>query len=265
LHNLPLHTVPLGGQPWCERRAIGYLSCAGALSFPRVAASGAPVFIAGNSRRDLPGAEAECQAIANLYNVRALTGADCTRAALEAALASGPLDIVHLAVHGRGNPLRGGQASLLLADETGDVAWTDLDALTCKPWRVNLVVLSGCSTGLGGLRYGHQLISVAGRILEAGADAVVASLWPVGDDAAHRAMIAFHTALLQARRSGADLRCALDVARATLRDPAAANIHKLRDGRDFAPLEGTDPGSFDPALAAALDWASFFVVGVPRF
>ena len=249
LHNLPLHIVPVSGRPWCERVSIGYLPAAGVLEVrPEDSRPGA-VFIAGDSRGDLTGAADECNDIARLYGVAARTRGACTRAALEAALDAGPLDIVHFAVHGRGNPLHGGQASLLLADGKGRTEWVDLEALVNRPWRVNLVVLSGCSTGLSGPREGHQLVSVASQILQAGAVAVVASLWPVGDAAAQKAMVAFHTALCGADGGWPDLRSALDAGRATLAGIAAPAVAAARDGRDAMPEDVLAPELLDPAVA----------------
>lgn len=262
LHNLPLHIVPVEGQPWCERSPIGYLPAACVLRFPP--ANGVSVFVAGDSRGDLPGAAAECEAIAQLYGATALTGSACTRAALEAALDGGSLDVVHLAIHGRGNPILGGQASIVLADGKGGSELTDLESLARRPWRVNLVVLSGCSTGLAGPRQGYQLVSVAGQILQAGAAAVVACLWPVGDEAAREAMVAFHTALVGMDGAERDIRLALDVGRTTLSGRAAPAVAMVRDGRDVIPDSGPNSAPLDPAVAATLDWASFVAVGRPR-
>jgi tetratricopeptide (TPR) repeat protein len=265
LHNLPLHIVPVEARPWCERVPIGYVPAACALlSQP---GGGVSVFVAGDSRRDLPGAKDECEAIARLYGVTALTGSACTRAALEAALDAGPLDIVHLAVHGRANPLMGGQACIILADGKGGTELVDLRSLATRPWRANLVVLSGCSTGLSGPREGYQLVSVASQIQQAGAAAVVACLWPVGDAAAHETMVAFHTALVAMGGGERDIRLALDVGRATLSGlaaPTVAAVRDGRDGRDVIPDNAPSSDLLDPAVEAALDWASFMAVGNPR-
>lgn len=66
--------------------------------------------VAGNSAGDLAGAEDECRAIAPALGTSALTGMQCTRAAIDAALQTGPLDIMHLALHGRGDVQRGAPA-----------------------------------------------------------------------------------------------------------------------------------------------------------
>jgi tetratricopeptide (TPR) repeat protein len=258
LSNLPLHTIPVDGQPWSQRRRIGVIPAAGAVCLPRTTRTG-EVFIAGNSRGDLPGAEAECHEIAKLYGTLARTGQDCTAAELEAALDAGPLDVVHLAVHGRGNPRRGVQASLLMADGTGGTIWVGLDALTQRPWPVGLVVLSGCSTGLVGRREGYELVSVAGQIQQAGARAVVACLWPVGDAAAQIAMTTFHKRLVATPSYLVDVREALNEARGQLRDPAAP-VTQARDGREIAPPAKR---KLDPVIELGLNWSAFVATGAP--
>lgn len=258
LHNLPLHIVPVGGQAWCDRVSIGYAPSAAVL-LSESRHGGRSAFVAGDSRGDLPGAAAECDEIAKLYGVTAHKGPACSLKALEAALDAGPLDVVHLAVHGRGNPLKGDQASLMLANDVGGPELVGLEALANRPWPVGLVVLSGCSTGLGGPRQGYELVSVASRILQAGASAVVASLWPIGDAAARAAMVAFHKALADEK----DLRAALDVGRATLRGVAGPASPKARDGREVSSESETFAPPVDPQIAALLDWASFVVVGKP--
>jgi CHAT domain-containing protein/HEPN domain-containing protein len=259
LHNLPLHITPVDGQPWCERFSIGYLPNS-AFLLSRAKAVRGSVFVAGNSRGDLPGADAECDEVAALYGIPALKQRKCTLSAMENALKKGPIDIVHLAVHGRGNPRRGSQSSLMFATEDGGIKLVDLEALAKQPWPAKLVVLSGCSTGLGGLRDGRELVSVAGRILQSGAKAVVASLWAVGDENARTLMRAFHTALKDAPGDAKDYRNALDVARAALTAEKAASPGTVRDGRDILPEEAPI-GPADAEVSRDLDWASFVVVG----
>jgi CHAT domain-containing protein/tetratricopeptide (TPR) repeat protein len=261
LHNLPLHVTPVEGKPWCQRASIGYLPAAAfLLAGAKMQANS--VFVAGNSRGDLPGADAECDEVGALYGTSPLKKNECTRSALEGVLESGPVDIVHLAVHGRGNPRRGSQSSLMFAAENGGTELVDIETLAERPWPARLVVLSGCSTGLGGLRDGRELVSVAGRILQSGAKAVVASLWAVGDENARTVMRAFHSALKNAPDQTKDYRTALDAGRAALSSGPASTMGEIRDGRDILP-EGAAPDLTDPQALADLDWASFVVVGDP--
>ena len=60
------------------------------------------VIIAGDSRCDLSGAAAECEAIATMFQSKPIVGADCTARAIVENLKSAPHLLLHLAVHGRG-------------------------------------------------------------------------------------------------------------------------------------------------------------------
>src|SRR5262249_37895219 len=151
--------------------------------------------VAGDSRGDLPHAAAECREVAALLGTSPLIGQQCTRGAIEAELRSRSLDIVHLAMHGRGDPRRGGRSSLLLANGAGDTEWVNFGELITFDWKVNLVVFSGCSTGVTGPQHGHQLIGVASAAMEAGAAAVIGCLWPVGDEAAKLFMTVLYQSL----------------------------------------------------------------------
>lgn len=260
LHHLPLHEIRIQGRPWYRHHAQSLLPCAAWLL--RAQPYGAAAcFVAGNSAQDLPGAEGECRAVAATLGATAHTGAACTSDALQAALRGGMLDIVHLALHGRGDAARGVRASLLFADGFGSVQWVPFEALARgEPWRVNLVVFSGCSTGVAGPLLGHEMVSVARAALEAGAASVLACLWPVNDSLAAAFMTRFHTALAERRVHGeADLREIVDTVRAGLETdcPLDAAAHR-RDGRTHALAAAGDAGT------GAVDGAPFVLLGLPR-
>ncbi len=117
-------------------------------------------------------------------------------------LRAGELDVVHLAVHGRGDAHRGGRASLLLSDGSGGTEWVAFEELAAFHWRAELVVFSGCSTAVAGPRQGFGLVSVAHAAAERGAAAVIACLWPVGDAAARIFMTAFYKEFVLSRAVG---------------------------------------------------------------
>lgn len=105
--------------------------------------------VAGDSCGDLRYARAECREVARQLGTEAHIGPRCTRQALEEALHSGPFDVVHLAVHGRSDTHRGRRAAILLAADDG-VEWMSERELAKLPWHADLVVFSGCSTGVSG-------------------------------------------------------------------------------------------------------------------
>ncbi|MGA2327322.1 MAG: CHAT domain-containing protein [Bryobacteraceae bacterium] len=111
-----------------------------------------------------------------------LEGPEATRAALSKALDGAP-PVLHLATHVVSRPhgpAQGMVALSLLPDGEPDF----LSPADIATWRVNvgLVVLSGCSSGLGEALPGTGLMGLTRAWLAAGADAVTASLWPAPDD-----------------------------------------------------------------------------------
>jgi CHAT domain-containing protein len=64
---------------------------------------------------------------------------------------------------------------------------------------VELVVLSGCATGLNVVTPGDELMGLVRGLLQAGARSLVLSLWDVDDDSTKEFMIEFYTQLQQGR------------------------------------------------------------------
>ncbi len=272
LKNLPLHAIPVQGQFWGDRMPISYIPAVAALRFATSAPRKARALVAGDSSTDrpLPGAAAECKAIATTLGVEALLGKSCTRAAIEHALQQERPDIVHLALHGRCDTLHGLRSSVMLADGHGGHEWVGFDSLTRFPWTARFVVFSGCSTGVLGFRHRHNLLSVANAALEAGVTSVLASLWPMDDEYASLFMIAFYEALIQAGAAGtADLRVVLGEARASLRTQLGLSSKqgptRRRDGRDFLSEteEESNRAKLEPEVADALVWSPFALYGMP--
>lgn len=130
------------------------------------------------------------------------------------------------------------------------------------------MVFSGCGTGVSGPQYGNELVGVALAATEAGAGAVLATLWPVDDWTTGRFMAAFYTELHRHRHEPTvDLLAVLDVARTAVRAELAvapAKGHR-RDGRDLViETDGAvAPREFDGDLAAQQLWAPFVIFGDP--
>jgi len=62
---------------------------------------------------------------------------------------------------------------------------------------VELVVLSGCATGLNVVTPGDELMGLVRGLLQAGAQSLVLSLWDVNDDSTKDFMVEFYTGLQQ--------------------------------------------------------------------
>ena len=60
-----------------------------------------------------------------------------------------------------------------------------------------LVVLSGCATGLNVIRPGDEVVGLVRGLLQAGAQSLVLSLWDVHDRSTKEFMISFYSRLQQ--------------------------------------------------------------------
>ena len=150
----------------------------------------------------LPGSRLEAEAISQWVPRKrrfVALGFDASRDALGADLASS--SIVHFATHGMLDTEHPELSGLVLAqfDADGrrrsdgflrvhDVYGLDLDA--------ELVVLSGCRTGLGRELRGEGFLGLTSSFLYAGAQRVMVSLWSVADQATAELMRHFYRGLL---------------------------------------------------------------------
>jgi len=108
-----------------------------------------------------------------------LTGADATIARVLGALPDATL--FHASTHGTHDPVEPIRSGLKLADgvlRLDMLRHARLDAM-------RLVFLSACESGLAGVRkLPEEFIGLPTGLVEAGAAAVVGSLWPIGDTSA---------------------------------------------------------------------------------
>jgi hypothetical protein len=206
LHDLPLHTLPIGGAPLIERNPVCYVPAAAVLRHTLRGAAGpasgtghpgvvgragpgdrgAAVF--GDARGDLKAARREAAEIAVLLGVRPAVGGNVTKSRVLSALRNAP--VVHVAGHSRLAAGDGFLSSLELAHyETLQAA--DLLGLDC---RARLVVLSGCETGVGEQRPGDELVGFVRALLLSGARSILASQWRVDDESTRGLLLGFHRA-----------------------------------------------------------------------
>jgi CHAT domain-containing protein len=134
--------------------------------------------------------------------------------------------VVHFATHGLLNNKHPELSGLVLSlvdkegkRQNGFLKLQDIYELKLP---VDLVVLSGCETGLGQEISGEGLIGLTRGFMYAGASRVVASLWSVSDAATASLMADFYKAMEQGRMRPA----------AALRE---AQIHMWRQGQWSAP------------------------------
>ena len=131
--------------------------------------------------RRLTGTSAEADALEKEYpNALRLSGSAATRDAFvrEARTA----DVIHFAGHG----VTGLESAALIltstASDSGVFEATSISRLALR--HTDIVVLAACDTARGPVRAAEGVLSVTHAFLQAGAPAVIATLWPLNDRAA---------------------------------------------------------------------------------
>ncbi len=157
----------------------------------------------------LPNSGVEADTIAKITEGKALTSTNATKARLVELISQ--YRIIHFAGHAQADDRVGDYAYLALsvADDT-----TKFDKLYVKDIynltiNADLVTLSACETGIGELRRGEGIISLARAFAYAGAPSLVTSLWKVNDGSTAALMADFYTQL----RSGLSTDKALQAAK----------------------------------------------------
>jgi tetratricopeptide (TPR) repeat protein len=193
----PLQGAPFGALLWrerplIERWTVSILPAAESL-FSRAASGarrgGAILAMANPGEENLPGAEEEARRIARIAAapVDVLTGSSAREAFLRRS--AGDYRVIHLAAHGRLDPLSPLHSYLALSAGEGEDGRLEAGEIASLPIRASLIVLSGCETAAErgtarGDAPGEERTSLARAFLSAGAGTVVASLWEMEDRSA---------------------------------------------------------------------------------
>lgn len=159
--------------------------------------------------RRLPGARDEARSVASAYERAILRlGADATPDVLSRFATAA--EVVHFAGHALADAADPSLSRLVLARSsaagTGLVFDRDLARLDLRATRV--VVLAACDTARPGQAAGPAVFGLARTLLDAGASAVVATVWPVPDRVSIPLFVALHRYLRQGRPIGEALRSA---------------------------------------------------------
>jgi len=93
-----------------------------------------------------------------------------------------------------------------LRQQGDDGILTALEASGLNLWGTKLVTLSACDTGLGEVKTGEGVYGLRRALIEAGAESVVMSLWPVSDYVTREMMTSYYTGLKQGLGRGEALR-----------------------------------------------------------
>jgi CHAT domain-containing protein len=209
LHYIPMHALHDGEEYLIDRFTVSYAPSASiyAMCRKRNADTSGGSLILGIADAQAPSILDEVAALKNILpGSQLFTGENATRAILEEhGLRS---RIVHIATHGyfrQDNPMF---SSIRLGD-----SYLSLYDLYQLKLPAELVVLSGCATGVNVVRPGDEQIGLVRGLLHAGAQSVVLSLWDVHDTSTKDFMLLFYKGL----QSGLDKRSALRKAMLELR------------------------------------------------
>lgn len=199
---VPFEVLPVPAGQLIDRYSVSYLPSASTLLFldRAHAAPGASLFVGalGTSRVEgwppLPGTIAESDAILKLFpDAGRAVGDALTRERTLEAL--GRYDRVHLATHGMLNEQAPLFSAVLMGTTAPGSTRLSLYEIAEVSLKAKLVVLSACQTGLGTLMRGDEVTGLTRTFLQAGASAVVSSLWQVADDSTAVLMASFYTGL----------------------------------------------------------------------
>lgn len=205
LHYLPFQALRLQGHYLIERHPVSIapsISIAVGLArrTPR-APSDAVAF--GNPRvgdeYELPAAAREAADIAALFQRgQAYTGTAATKT--EFLEVAGRAPIVHVAAHALADPVDPLYSRILLANENGQRKFLEAHEINGLDLSRNrLVTLSACESGLGRVAQGDEVLGFPRSFLAAGSSTLIASFWPVSDDAAELLMRTLYQSLTQGK------------------------------------------------------------------
>ena len=131
-------------------------------------------------KRDLPAAAQEARVIARVFQTSPLLGHQATLSAVKERMPEA--DLIHLATHAAPNVVGESYGGLieLAHTDTGERILTASDILSMQ-LQAELVVLSGCNTGLSDIINSDGVVGLARSIMTAGTPSVIMSLWQVPD------------------------------------------------------------------------------------
>ena len=147
----------------------------------------------GSGLSPLPGAEAEARRVAARVGSQPLllTGSRATEGAVKRAAPESA--VLHFATHGLISEDRPLDSSLVLAEDGDNDGYLRVDEIFGLDLHADLVVLSGCRTGLGKLS-GDGILGFTRAFLYAGTASIVVSQWDVSDRATADLMERFYEA-----------------------------------------------------------------------
>ena len=191
LHYVPFHALHDGDSYLVDRHSVSYAPSASvyAVCQAKQGSASGNSLILGVPDVQAPLIQAEAEELSRILpNPKLFLGETATEEVLRTHGRNSR--VVHIATHGyfrQDNPMfssiRLGSSHLSLYD----LSYLQLPA--------ELIVLSGCATGLNVVSPGDELMGLVRGLLQAGAQSLVLSLWDVHDESTKEFMIGFYTRL----------------------------------------------------------------------
>jgi CHAT domain-containing protein len=189
LHHLPFHALHDGESYLIDRYAISYAPSASiyAMCQDKQVNQAGGALLLGVPDTQAPLINSEVEALSSIVpNAKLFVGKQATEAVLRSH--GSESRVVHIATHGyfrQDNPMF---SSIRLGD-------THVSLCDLAHFRIpaELVVLSGCATGLNVVTPGDELMGLVRGLLQAGAQSLILSLWDVHDESTKDFMIGFYT------------------------------------------------------------------------
>jgi len=286
LHYLPYQAlISSSGRYLIEDYPVNYLSSASLMKFTttkRRQGRGNRVLVIGNpdlgaSKPGLKYAELEAKEVKSLYpGSKVLLRNEATKETVKSY--SARYDILHFAAHAelsKDDPL---SSAILLAkggEEDGRLTVKEIFEMKLN---ADLVVLSGCETGLGKLSRGDELVGLTRAFIYAGTPSVVASLWNVEDSSTAALMGSFYKNLKTMSKAEALRKAQLELIRGKVGSQLLAmrgvggitNLGEAPGGKSSSPGLVPVPVSSTASLsqdsvpvssAHPYFWAPFVLVG----
>jgi CHAT domain-containing protein len=215
LHYLPFQALHDGRSYLIERSAIAVWpsSAVGARLMARQSPPAPQLLGFGNPSTDknvpLPGAEREVRQVARLLGgqPQVFVQDEATKERFRAGAAQA--NVVHVAAHAELDEVDPLFSRILFASSATEPGLLEAREIYTLDLRgVRLITLSACESGLGRVARGDEIIGFTRSLLSAGANSIVASLWPVADDSTDLLMGRLYKELA----SGRDLTAAMQAA-----------------------------------------------------
>ena len=204
LYYVPFVALSDGRQSVLDRFRVRFMPALSIYETPRRQDGATSMLVIGDPDTGvsvpLPDAAREATAVARLTapDSKLLIRGGATRAAF-AGLA-GRYGRIHIASHAGFNAEQPLNSYVMLARDGRDNGYfTAQDFLSLK-YSVDLITLSGCSTGLGGISPGKDVLGFNSALLRSGARNIVSSLWEVSDPATAGLMQSFYRNLPRGKR-----------------------------------------------------------------